>query len=414
MGCPDFDTLLKSIEQDACSGCTLRVNCWEARKADTASAVLEMIKELRENEADTEDFKMRCLRPDRVKEATGVHYSDYAARLAAENRIADVRSVVSEQFNGLSQMLADLAEEFERDEAFDEALAAKITASMKNIEINPTECGCKTDKYGRMSVEIIAPKIRGVKYNRMRILKQIEVLLSRDFEPPTLTESADRVYITLTERASIRVSSGVCQIPSSPSGISGDAYNIFSDGKGRAFAVLSDGMGSGGRAAVDGAMASGLMARLLKAGFGFDSALSILNSAMLFKSTDESLATVDVAALDLYSGRLDMLKAGAAPTLVRRNGRCSVAKSTSLPAGILREIGFDKAAINLRAGDIILMMSDGVCADGVDWICKELDGWCDKSAEELAEHIAYGAKRRRTTPRPDDITVVAIIVEKAD
>ena len=414
INCPDFDTLLKNIEQDACSGCTLRVNCWEGRKADTASSVLEMIKELRQNGGDTEDFKMRCLRPERVKEATDLHYSDYAARVAAENRIADVRSVVSEQFSGLSQMLSDLAEEFERDEAFDERLAAKITTALKNIEINPTECGCKTDKFGRMSVEIIAPKIRGVKYSRMKILKQIEVLLSRDFEPPTITESVDKVYITLTERAAIRISSGVCQIASSPSGICGDAYNLFSDGKGRSFAVLSDGMGSGGRAAVDGAMASGLMARLLKAGFGYDSALAILNSAMLFKSTDESLATVDVAALDLYSGRLDMLKAGAAPTLVRRNGRCSVAKSTSLPAGILREIGFDKAAITLRAGDVVLMMSDGACADGVDWICKELDTWCDKSAEELAEHIAYGAKRRQTAPRPDDITVIAIVVEKAD
>ncbi len=56
--------------------------------------------------------------------------------------------------------------------------------------------------------------------------------------------------------------------------------------------LISDGMGCGGRAAVDGAMASNLMSKLLKAGFGIDCSLKIVNSAMLFKSTDESLATL--------------------------------------------------------------------------------------------------------------------------
>ena len=166
-------------------------------------------------------------------------------------------------------------------------------------------------------------------------------------------------------------------------------------------------------AAIFLAMASGLMMRLIKAGFGYDSSLSILNSAMLFKSTDESLATVDIAALDLFSGRLDMLKAGAAPTVVRRAGRCSVARSTSLPAGILREIGFDKASIKLKKGDIILMMSDGVCSEGSEWICSELDAFKDGSAQSLAERIAYGAKRRRTDNHSDDITVIAVIIDKA-
>ena len=415
---PDFDGLLRGVETDACSGCSLRVNCWENRKADTASSVLDMIKAVREgrNETDTafpEDFKMRCLRPAKVSEAVLTHYTDYASRMAAESRIADVRSVVSEQFDGISDMLRCMAEEFQRDEAFDEKSAAKIVSALKNIEMIPTECSCRIDKYGRMTVEIILEKIKGAKYSRMKLLRQIELCCDRDFEPPTVTDGGDKLYITLTERAAISVSTGVCQIAASPSGISGDAYSSFTDGKGHSFTLLCDGMGCGGRAAVDGAMASGLMTRLLKAGFGYDCSLSILSSAMLFKSTDESLSTVDIASLDLFSGRLDMLKAGAAPTIVRRSGRCSVAKSTSLPVGILREVGFDKATIKLRAGDIILMMSDGVTSEGIDWICAELESFDEVSAEALAEKIAYGAKRRRSDNHADDITVVAVMVEKA-
>lgn len=414
---PDFDGVLRGIEKDACSGCSLCIHCWEAKKADTVSAVLEMIKTVRESgeaveEGAPEEFRGRCLRPAKVGQAVFTHYSDYASRMAAESRIADVRSVVSEQFSGISNMLYDLSAELERDEAFDDRTAAKIAQALKNIEIHADECGCRIDKYGRMTVEIIARSVKGTKYNRMKLLRQVEVCCDRDFEPPTVAEISGKVYITLTEKANISIDTGIYQLACSPSGISGDAYSTFSDGKGRAFMILSDGMGCGGRAAVDGAMASGLMTRLLKAGFGYDCSLSILNSAMLFKSTDESLATVDIACIDLFSGRTDMLKAGAAPTIVRRSGKCGVAQSTSLPAGILREVGFDKATVKLRSGDIIVMMSDGVTTEGTDWICAELEGWRDKNAQQLAEHLAHAAKRRRTDDHQDDITVLAAIVER--
>ena len=176
--------------------------------------------------------------------------------------------------------------------------------------------------------------------------------------------------------------------------------------------ILSDGMGSGGRAAVDGALLSGLLTRMISAGFSMDSALKISNSAMLFRSSVESLATADVTGIDLFSGRVDMYKAGAAPTLVRRDGRTGKAESHSLPAGIIRDISFDHASIELSHDDIILMMSDGVTADGTDWICAELEGWTDGSATQLANKIAVSAARRRSDGHTDDISVIAAIIQK--
>lgn len=415
---PTFEGVLCGIEKDACTGCSLSVHCWEAKKTETVSAVMDMIKAVREGEkveeAAGEDFRSHCLRPARFASAVAVHYGDYASRMAAENRICDLRSVVSEQFDGISDMLLDMAEELEREEAFDYKLAENILDALQNMEIQATECSCRVDKYGRMSVEIIANTLKGQSYNRMKLLRQVEVCCDRDFEPPTLTYNKGKVFISLTERAEFTVKFGASQIACSPSGICGDAFSFFTDGRGRAFAVISDGMGSGGRAAVDGAMASGLITRLLKAGFGYDSSLNILNSAMLFKSSDESLATVDLACIDLYSGRTDLLKAGAAATVLRRGGKCGVAESTSLPAGILREVGFDKATVKLRHRDLLLMMSDGVTADGTDWICAELEAFEDGTADELADKIARGAARRRANDRADDITVLAAIVERKE
>lgn len=414
---PSFESVLAGVENEACSGCSLCVNCWESKKSDTITAVLDIIKGVKEGienpeEAAETEFRGRCLRPSRVAKAVVKYYTDYASTIAAESRLSDVRNVVSDQFDGISNMLKDMAEEFENEETFNPKLAEKISNALKNIDIRAEECSCRVDKYGRMSVELVAKSLNYAKFNRMKILRQAELCCERDFEPPVINEMGGNVYITLTEKAVISADIGVWQISSSPSGICGDAYTHFLDGKGRFFMILSDGMGSGGRAAVDGAMASGLMSRLLRAGFGYDCSLRIVNSSMLFKSTDESLATVDVSCIDLFSGRCDLLKAGAAPTIVRRNGKSGKAQSTSLPAGILRDVGFDKASIKLRPGDIVLMMSDGVTSEGTDWICAEADSWQGR-AQDLAEHIAKCAKRRRSDNHQDDITVMAAIVEKA-
>ncbi len=176
--------------------------------------------------------------------------------------------------------------------------------------------------------------------------------------------------------------------------------------------IVSDGMGKGGRAAVDGTMASGLMARLLKAGFEPESALKIVNSAMLYKSTDESLATVDVTILDLFGGTADFYKAGAPATLLRKNGKAGIAEGATLPAGILQGVEFDHTVTTLSRGDIVVMMSDGAQNDGTDWIGVELEVWHHGGAKDLAEHLADYARRRCSDQNQDDITVAVAILEK--
>ena len=88
----------------------------------------------------------------------------------------------------------------------------------------------------------------------------------------------------------------------------GDCINYFNDGFGKTYALVCDGMGTGGRAAVDGNMAASVMTRLLRAGLSADSCLQIVNSALMVKSEDESLSTVDVTSVDLYTGKTTLKK----------------------------------------------------------------------------------------------------------
>lgn len=415
---PDFKSVISFIEQDACAGCKLRLHCWESKHAATLDAIMQMITCIKggETQPDTpvlEEFRGRCLRVKKMEDTVKYRYSQYASLITAENRIEEVRQVVSEQFDGISDMLSELSADFSNGEHYNNRAASRAASALKNIGIHSEESCAKIDKFGRLSLELKIKLDSNTVLNRLQIMKVLSLACERDFDTPNITKLGNCALITLNEHAIFKVDVGVEQLCAATGSICGDACKYFNDGKGHFIMVLSDGMGTGGRAAVDGAMASGLMARLLKAGFGYDCSLKIINSSMLFKSSDESLATMDIASIDLFNGCVELYKAGAAPTIVRKGGRSGRAEGASFPIGILKEVSFDRAGIRLRCGDILLLVSDGITFDGTEWIRSELEAWGSGSAQDLAEHICECARRRCVNTRPDDMTVMAAIIEKS-
>ena len=177
--------------------------------------------------------------------------------------------------------------------------------------------------------------------------------------------------------------------------------------------ILSDGMGCGSAASLDSSMTVSLLFRLITANVSYDSALKIVNSALLVKSGEETLATIDIAAVDLYNGQVHFYKAGAAPTFIRRNQRTGYVDSTSLPVGILTSVEFEKSTLKLSAGDLIVMVSDGATAAGVDWIRHTIDRFDEADGlQSLCDDIRTTARLKRNDMRDDDITVVAGILRK--
>lgn len=161
-------------------------------------------------------------------------------------------------------------------------------------------------------------------------------------------------------------------------------------------------------------MAAGLTTHLLQAGFGPDSVLRMVNTALMVKSGDESLATLDVASIDLFTGRLESFKAGASVSLLRSKGIVSRMERSSLPVGILRDIAFERSQDTLVDGDILLLASDGVVSAGVGWVEEALRDFDleQGGVQELAESIAYTARQKQKGQREDDITVIALQVGK--
>ena len=324
----------------------------------------------------------------------------------------EVRNVINDQFDGISKMLSDLSEEFKYEVRHNSKAAENIILALKNMGYHAVSCVAADDKFGRISADIHIKGVADQPINKMSLVKNLSLAVGRDFNTPTVSVGSDQAFIFITERPNYKIEIGLSQIPEEQGKLCGDSAKYFTDGRGRFIMIISDGMGSGGRAAVDSAMVSGLFSRMIRSGFGYDCSLKIINSSMLFKSTDESLSTVDIAAIDLFNGGCELLKAGAAPTFIKRNGKVGKAESTSLPPGILRNVTFDKANINLKAEDIIVMVSDGATAEDTEWISKIILDWTIGSAQQLADEIAFAARRRRSDGHNDDITVMVSILKK--
>ena len=187
---------------------------------------------------------------------------------------------------------------------------------------------------------------------------------------------------------------------------------MFADGSGRLVAVLSDGMGTGGRAAVDGAMTCAMAESLLKAGIGFDSMLQTVNSALIAKSGDESLATLDIACVDLFTGSLELRKAGAACTLLRRGKKVEFIEASSVPVGILPQVEFAAYRRELSPGDVVLLVSDGVTACGQEWLEDLVLHWDEEENPNLlAQRVTDEARKRRSDGHEDDITALALVLK---
>ena len=124
---------------------------------------------------------------------------------------------------------------------------------------------------------------------------------------------------------------------------------------------LSDGMGFGARACKESEMVVDLLERFIEAGFTKETAIKMLNSAMVIHGEDEQYSTVDIASVNLYTGETAFYKIGASATFIRhKDGSVECLLSTSLPVGVSFEIEIEQAVKQLSDGDFLVMITDGV------------------------------------------------------
>ncbi|MBD9097250.1 MAG: hypothetical protein EGP89_00095, partial [Ruminococcaceae bacterium] len=115
---------------------------------------------------------------------------------------------------------------------------------------------------------------------------------------------------------------------------------------------------------------------------------------------------VDAAQLDLYTGKLTLLKAGAPLTVVVKDRRPLLVEKSSVPIGIVDPVRPEQTEMYLSAGDLVIMMSDGICESGFDYLLEILKHDNALPVDELAKKICDTCVRENGIK--DDLSVVAV------
>ena len=184
-------------------------------------------------------------------------------------------------------------------------------------------------------------------------------------------------------------------------GENGDRCQCFAGTGGTYYVLLCDGMGTGLGAMDEGSGAAALLKKLLVAGFPAEYALRSLNSLCALRSMAGAV-TVDLAQLQLDTGKVLLYKWGAAPSyLFSRAGAEKIGTAGPPPGLSVTDARETVERLSLRRGETLVLCSDGVSGEDAQrcWY-----GAVDEPPGELAARILEAG----TGSKNDDATVAVV------
>ena len=209
---------------------------------------------------------------------------------------------------------------------------------------------------------------------------------------------------------------GSAKITKDGSEISGDCSLQIKLADGKYLLAIADGMGSGEKARECSKIALRLVKQMLSAGFNKDESIKMINSRLNLAGNSEIYSSLDISILDLFVGKVELLKNGACSTYIKNKKNIRKIDSTSMPVGIVNNIVLQSNTIDIIDGDIIIMCSDGVLEAKDDtkreWIEDFLKNVSTNNVQKLADLILAEAVDNSFGIAQDDMTVIVSKIVK--
>ncbi len=415
-------TMVDTIAENTCSGCGMAHYCWEEdlyRSYSTTVNGLSCCEEKgRVNVWDLpEEFRNTCVKIDVYIAEVNKAYEVYRRDKLWVGRLDECKKLVGQQMEAVGSLLVELSDEMEDNSIFHEELAKEVKrffykkaiplkdvqviddgeTGRRRVEFLVKGCGCKGEchsSYEAWLRELVGRPMQLKDRNRC------------------YTKGDGMCYLTFLEIPTFKLTTANA-VASSSDAPTGDATGFVTTEEGMAIMAVSDGMGKGEAAARESKTAIELLEQFSEAGFRRDLSIKMINSALLLQRGEESYATLDICAVDLFTGQAKFVKLGAVSSYILRGERILTVTSHTLPAGILEEVEVHENEMVLKDGDIIFMMTDGVTeAVGgevvmANWLKEKLNENPMANPQDAADYLLKEVKKKgRFKDDLDDMTVM--------
>ena len=412
-GFSNIADVFQASAENVCKKCGRFSACWIDNYSFLMDSFNNMTLQMREGEAfESGGFlKDNCSNIAALEEAVRENYEIFRFKEQRENELSEVRDVSLSQIDAISSLLDTLSAEIQQISEVDNRNTLVVKELLSKLGVEYDKAYVYKNIHGEEFVEIYL--VGYIDNKRKNMLRQsISKATGIHFDSPSIMEVGDKVRLALYERPAFKTNFGFAQASAHNAAYCGDNMNYFTDGRGNVHMLLSDGMGKGKPAFSDSEMTVTMMSKLLNVGFGFPAAAKLVNSSFIVKSSNESLSTIDAFTFDLYTGTAKFFKAGAPDSFIlSRGGALTRITSESLPIGILSGIRYSEQSVKLASGDMIVLMSDGVCENSKKWIEPLLAKARGLTPRELAEAVKLQAEDSAYPGHGDDTTVMVLKVE---
>jgi sigma-B regulation protein RsbU (phosphoserine phosphatase) len=141
--------------------------------------------------------------------------------------------------------------------------------------------------------------------------------------------------------------------------VGGDLYDFF-EYDNAALIAFGDVSGKGVAAALYGALAGGLLRTLAQRRRAPATLLRTLNQTLLERKVDARYVALLVLLWEAEGRRLTMANAGALPPIICRGDAILRPRVEGIPLGLLPERDYEETVVEARAGDLVVLYSDGI------------------------------------------------------
>lgn len=279
------------------------------------------------------------------------------------NRLLENRHVIAEQLDAMAYIMQDCAREEQSLDAGEKHALAEIRYRAKEQGIVIEEMHLYETAEGTKKLEATLRSRQGGCIAMKTFLAAAGRVLGcklRTTADARMFISKEPTLFTMYEDTHFRSVQGIARLKKDDAQISGDNFSFLELERGEMLLGISDGMGSGSTASKESEMVLDLVERFLEAGFSVETAIRMMNSAMVMKGESDLYSTMDLCKINLYNGRTGFYKIGASATFIKHRDEVECITSANLPVGVKSELEIDASERTLQNGDFVVMMTDGV------------------------------------------------------
>lgn len=391
-----------------CSSCPKEKICWEKDINTTEDNISKMGGAVYENgnvsHTDIDEkFLHRCPNIDKIFERVNSKNISVHTDFLRNNKL----EVSARDYDLISQMLSCVYSSVEDESVADPQMSEKVSRASSKIGF---VCD-KIEVWGKRKKKVIATGVdtERTKCTVREFTDALEKVMGTKLSEPTIEDDNGYATLVCESEKKFDIKSSWLSSVTDNEEVNGDTVSSFDGASDKHYMLVCDGMGSGTEAQMTSSMCALFLEKILSATSEKEVALSMLNNFIRAKNLECS-SSVDLMEIDLITGKGTFVKSGAAPSFIKRGDNVFKLHSKTAPIGIMKNIDAEQLGFEVRRGDVLVMVSDGIVSSSEesDWLVSLITSFNGDDIDALPERIIKEAKERNL--RKDDMSVCAVLI----